>query len=70
MVVAVGTQTAALLAVPRGVRRDHRRGVFSALTWGIASLGIGLIAGSVNSSLQDFSDPLAPYRYAQRLFVS
>jgi signal transduction histidine kinase len=66
---AVGTQTVLLLAVPLAaygaVTADE---VFSAVTWGIASLGIGLIAGSVNRSLEDFSDPLAPYRYAQQLF--
>ncbi len=42
--------------------------VFGALTWTITSLGIGLVAGSVHASLQDSSDPLAPYRYAQTLF--
>jgi signal transduction histidine kinase len=67
VVVAVGTQTAALLAVLAAYDEITADGVFSAVTWGIASLGIGLIAGSVNSSLQDFSDPLATYRYAQKL---
>ncbi len=69
VLLAVGTETALLLAVPAaayGVLTTEE--VFSALTWGIPSLGIGLIAASVHNSLRDFSDPLAPYRYAQRLF--
>ena len=66
--LAVGTQTALLLAVPLAVDGViTAEEVFSAVTWGIASVGIGLIAGAVNNSLDDFSDPLAPYRYAQRL---
>jgi signal transduction histidine kinase len=67
--LVVGTETVLLLAVPvvaYGALTTEE--VFSALTWGITSLGIGLIAGSLHDSLQDFSDPLAPYRYAQRLF--
>jgi signal transduction histidine kinase len=65
--LAVGTQTAALLATLAAYGEITADGVFSAVTWGIASLGIGLIAGSVNNSLDDFSDPLAAYRYAQKL---
>jgi signal transduction histidine kinase len=67
--LAVGTQTVLLLTVPLAVHGAiTAEEVFSAVTWGIASIGIGLIAGSVNNSLEDFSDPLAPYRYAQKLF--
>ena len=69
VVLVVVTETVLLMAVPvvtYGVLSAEE--VFNALTWSITSLGIGLIAGSIHHSLEDFSDPLAPYRYAQRLF--
>jgi signal transduction histidine kinase len=41
--------------------------LFSAFSWGITGLGLGLIASFLNSTFLKSSDPLAPYLYAQTL---
>lgn len=65
---SLSAQVAAIVLVPvlafGGLTADQS---FGAFTWCVTGLGLGLIAGFVNATLQDSPDPLAPYHYAQAL---